>query len=114
MQRNFVSTKPFWSFLPARSRVIRRGFKTTSGWSFPSTPAGRLQDHVEYDSMEIAKVVKKYKMGEEPTDFGYWQSRPMEERLEALLQIRQHYHEWQYGTEPGFERVLTITRKTPR
>ncbi len=63
--------------------------------------------------MKIARVVRKLKMGDEPTDFAYWQSRPMEERLEALLEIRRDYHDRRYGSEPGFERVLTVTRDSP-
>lgn len=63
----------------------------------------------EERSERIARVVTKSRMGEEPSDFAYWQSRPLEERIQALLDIRQHYHEWRYGTEPGFERVLAVT-----
>lgn len=60
--------------------------------------------------MEIEKVVRKFKMGEEPTDFAYWQGRPVEERLQALREIRREFHEWKYGDEPEFERVLKVTR----
>ena len=52
--------------------------------------------------MPIAKVVKKVSLTEQPKDFAYWQTRPYQERLEALEQIRREYHRWAYGGEPSF------------
>jgi len=41
-------------------------------------------DWSKEDIMGISKVVKKYKINEQPNDFAYWQSKSYEERLEAL------------------------------
>ena len=42
--------------------------------------------------MGISKVIKKYKMNEQPNDFAFWQSKTYEERLDALEQIRKEYN----------------------
>ena len=57
-------------------------------------------------------IVRKFKLGEEPTDFAYWQSRPMEERLRTLETIRREYHQWRYGAEPEFQRVCRVVKRT--
>lgn len=59
----------------------------------------------------IAKVVKKYRIGEQPTDATYWRTLPPQARLAALEQIRRHYITWKYGTEPRFQRVYTIIKR---
>jgi hypothetical protein len=59
---------------------------------------------------EVQKSVKKIKVSEQTSDFAYWQTQPYEVRLATLEQIRQEYHRWKYGTEPGLPRVYTIQR----
>ena len=61
--------------------------------------------------MTIAKVVRKVSLTNQPSDFTYWQSRPYQERLEALEQIRREYHRWAYDAEPKFQRVYTIVKR---
>lgn len=61
--------------------------------------------------MVINKVIKKYKMNEQPNDFLFWQSRSYEERLEALEQIRKEYNLWRYNAEQGFQRVYRIIKR---
>ena len=55
-------------------------------------------------------VGRKFKLGEEPTDFAYWQSRPVEERLRTLETILREYHQWKNGYEPRLERVVRVAR----
>ncbi|MFO7557643.1 MAG: hypothetical protein R6X10_02345 [Desulfobacterales bacterium] len=62
-------------------------------------------------AMTISKVIKKYKFNEQPKDFVFWQSRPYEERLEALEQIRKEYNSWRYDAEQGFQRVYRIIKQ---
>ena len=59
----------------------------------------------------IAPVVQKFRLGEQPTDFAYWQTQPYEARLAALEQIRQEYIAWHYDPEPRFQRVYTIVKR---
>ncbi len=61
---------------------------------------------------KVQKSVKKIKVGQQSSDFAYWQTQPYEVRLATLEQIRQEYHRWKYGTEPGFQRVCTIIKRT--
>jgi hypothetical protein len=44
-------------------------------------------------------------------DFAFWQAQPYEVRLATLERIRQEYHRWKYGAEPGFQRVCTIAQR---
>ena len=60
---------------------------------------------------KIQKVYRKVRIDEQKSDFAYWQSQPYEARLATLEQIRQEYHRWKYGTEPGFQRVYTIVKR---
>ncbi len=48
----------------------------------------------------IVKVYTRSRISEQPSDLAYWQTRPYEERLAALEQIRREYHLWKYGAEP--------------
>jgi hypothetical protein len=61
-------------------------------------------------SSRISKVVTKVPVREQKSDFAYWQTQPYEVRLATLEQIRREYHQWRYGAEPGFQRVVTIVR----
>ena len=61
--------------------------------------------------MSIAKVVKIVKLGEQKPDSVYWRTRPPEERLTALEEIRREYHLWKYGFEPRLERVVHIIKR---
>jgi hypothetical protein len=61
--------------------------------------------------MGIAKVVKKYKLNEQPNDVVFWQTKSFEERIEALEQIRKEYNQWRYDAEQGFQRVCRIIKQ---
>ncbi len=54
---------------------------------------------------------KKETAQKDSNDFLYWQSRPVEERITALEEIREEYNQWRYGAEQGFQRVYTIIKK---
>lgn len=61
--------------------------------------------------MAIAKVVKKYQMNEQPSDFAFWQTRSYAERIEALEEIRKEYNQWRYHAEQGFQRVYRVIKQ---
>ena len=61
--------------------------------------------------MSISKVIKKYKLNEQPNDFAFWQSRSYEERLDTLEQIRSEYNSWRYNAEQGLQRVYRIVKQ---
>jgi hypothetical protein len=54
---------------------------------------------------------KKETIKKDSNDFLYWQSRPIEERIAALEEIRQEFNQWRYGAEQGLQRVYTIIKK---
>ena len=62
-------------------------------------------------TLEIKKVVTKAKLSDKKTDAAYWREQSYAVRLAALEEIRQEYHHWRYGAEPGFQRVYTIIKR---
>jgi hypothetical protein len=60
---------------------------------------------------EIKKVVTKVKLQDKKTDAAYWRKQPYVARLAALEELRQEYHRWRYGAEPGFQRVYKIVKR---
>jgi hypothetical protein len=62
-------------------------------------------------TLEIKRVVTKAKQGGKKTDSAYWRKQSHSARLAALEEIRQEYHRWRYGAEPGFQRVYTIAKR---
>ncbi len=62
--------------------------------------------------MNINRTVNKYKLEEQPSDFAFWQTRPCQERIAALEEIRRDYHAWKYHVEPGFHRVYRIVKQS--
>jgi len=59
----------------------------------------------------IHKSVKIVNPRQQESDSVFWRSLPYSARLEALEQIRQEYHRWRYGVEPGFQRVYRIVQR---
>jgi hypothetical protein len=60
---------------------------------------------------EIKKIVTKVKLNDKKTDSAYWRKQSYSARLAALEEIRQEYHRWRFGAEPGFQRVYTIVKR---
>lgn len=55
----------------------------------------------------MEKVVKKYKLSEEPNDLEFWLTKSYIERLQALENLREHYIKFFLnGNRPGFQRVV--------
>lgn len=61
--------------------------------------------------MTIQRVITKYRIGEQPSEYSYWQAQPYELRLEALEQIRQQYHNWKHDARPRLQRVYRIIKR---
>jgi len=59
----------------------------------------------------IAQVVRRIKLKEDRSDFGYWKSISYEERISVLEEIRQEFSSWKYGNEQRFQRVYTIVKR---
>jgi hypothetical protein len=59
----------------------------------------------------MEKVVTKIQKKQQTSDFNYWQKQPYQKRLEALEQIRQEFHQYQYNAEPRLQRIYTIIKR---
>ncbi len=57
-------------------------------------------------------AVRRVKLDEAQSDFAFWQTQSYEQRLAALEQIRQEYIAWKYDADPGFQRVLSIVKRS--
>jgi hypothetical protein len=57
------------------------------------------------------KVIKKGKLTDKKKDAAYWRTQPYSARLAALEEIRQEYHRWRYGAQPGFQRVYRVVKR---
>ncbi|CAD5978652.1 Similarity (Modular protein) [Planktothrix tepida] len=53
----------------------------------------------------------KVNQKQQKNDFTYWQKQPYLERLAALEQIRQDYHQWKYHAEPRLQRIYRIIKQ---
>ena len=59
----------------------------------------------------IAPVVRKVRVEEQGTDFAFWQSQPVERRLEALEEIRREFHQNDHDAQQRFQRVFTVVKR---
>jgi hypothetical protein len=61
----------------------------------------------------MEKVVRKYKLGEEPSDLAYWLTKTEIERLKALESLRDLYIKLvNNGIKPGFQRVYNVVKRS--
>jgi hypothetical protein len=59
----------------------------------------------------IEKFVAKTDLGEQKSDFSYWQTKSYAERLAALEDIRREYNDWKYtDAEQRFQRVYRVVK----
>ncbi len=59
----------------------------------------------------MQRVVRKFKLGEEPLDCEYWLTKSMPERLDALLDLINEHHGWTDETQPRLQRVLVVAQQ---
>ena len=60
----------------------------------------------------MEKVLKIVSLKEQPSDYIYWLSRPITERLDAIEILRQQYLEFHKDVEPRLQRVYRIIKQT--
>ena len=60
----------------------------------------------------MEKVVRKYKLGEEPNDLAFWLTKTPQERLSALESLRDLYIKLvNNGVKPGFQMVYKVVKR---
>ncbi len=75
------------------------------------TPRGGTLENDDDKTMTIRRIVQKVAIGEQPSNFAYWQTQPYQARLAALEQIRQEYHRWHPGSESRLRRVYQVVKR---
>lgn len=64
-----------------------------------------------FSFLSMDKVVKKYKLNNEPSDIDFWLTKTYTERLKALEDIRERYIQFFLnGHRPGFQRVYRVIK----
>lgn len=58
----------------------------------------------------MERVVVRKAMTTPDRDVEYWQSRPVEERIEAFVEWRREFEGWTVETEPSLPRVVRVIR----
>ncbi|KHD06869.1 hypothetical protein PN36_10065 [Candidatus Thiomargarita nelsonii] len=59
----------------------------------------------------MEKVIKIVSLHEKKSDYQYWLSRPMQERLETIEILRQQYIQFKKDVEPRLQRVCRIVKQ---
>jgi hypothetical protein len=59
----------------------------------------------------IEKVVKIIPMRQPSSDYAYWRSRPVRERIDALERLREQYIEFRKDAHPGLQRILRVAKQ---
>ena len=59
----------------------------------------------------IEKVVKVIRMNQPASDYAYWRSRSVQERIDALETLRQQYIEFRKDVHSGLQRVLRVAQQ---
>lgn len=60
----------------------------------------------------VERVVTKKVIGDPDEPWRYWLTRPIEERIDAVEELRREHHGWVCGSEPRLPRVFEIVRPT--
>ena len=61
----------------------------------------------------VKKIIVKRTQQASNDDAQYWWDKTPQERLDALEQIRQEYHQWKYqDAQPRFQRVYRIIKRS--
>ena len=58
----------------------------------------------------IRKVVRVTTNQDQPSDYHYWMSRPIAERLDAVEMLRQSYLSFRTDVPTRLQRVYRVTR----
>ena len=58
----------------------------------------------------IARVAVKHSMSDQESDVDFWRTRSIEERLQALVELRREFEGWTDETEPRLPRVARVLR----
>jgi hypothetical protein len=62
-------------------------------------------------SLQFPRKVSKTNLHAPKTDAAFWRSQPYIQRLTALEQIRQEFHQWKYSAQPRLQRVYTVLKR---
>lgn len=61
---------------------------------------------------DVEKTLRIVPMKEQPSDFQYWSTRPVAERLDAIEALRRQYLELTSHVEPRLQRVCRVIEPT--
>jgi len=59
----------------------------------------------------MEKVIKIVSLHDKQSDYQYWLSRPIQERLETIEILRQQYIRFRKDVEPRLQRICRIVKQ---
>jgi hypothetical protein len=59
----------------------------------------------------VQKIITRTTIAEQQSDFEFWKSRSVEERLKTVEEIRSKFHGWKDHAQPRLQRVYTIVKR---
>jgi len=59
----------------------------------------------------MEKVISIVKKSDTQSDFQYWQTKTMQERIDAIEILRLQYIEMNKNVQPGLQRVYTVVKQ---
>jgi hypothetical protein len=81
------------------------------GKTFDSIAQG-LREAIEHEQRysSMKKVIRVVSLKNQPSDYEYWLSRPVAERLDAIEALRRQYLEFTKNVEPRLQRVCRVIK----
>lgn len=60
---------------------------------------------------DMKRIVTKKRKGDADTSSSYWVTRPVQERLAMVEQLRAEFHGWTDESQPRLSRVCRVVRR---
>lgn len=59
----------------------------------------------------MEKVLRIVSLHQQPSDYAYWNSRPVSERIDAIEILRSQYIQFKKDVKPGLQRVCRVIKQ---
>jgi hypothetical protein len=65
-----------------------------------------------YFGFDMKKVLTIVSLHEQPSDYAYWTSRPVSERIDAIEILRSQYIQFKKDVKPRLQRVCRVVKQS--
>lgn len=60
----------------------------------------------------LEKILRIVPLHQQPSDYAYWNSRPVSERIDAIEILRSQYIQFKKDVKPGLQRVCRVIKQS--